>query len=452
MARRGRLRADDSVVAHAEQIFSIAEGSAPPPEFEEVSVSWQRCASQYGVDPTASTAPRILTSAELHDLCGPIEPLVAIARGELDALYKLVRPAGYTLLLCDRTGVAVEHRGEEAQASQFKHWGIWLGGVWSESVEGTNGIGTCIAEGRPVTIHRSQHFRSRHIGLSCSGAPIFDVDGSLLAVLDVSACDPALSEGAHTLTGALTTRTARAIDERFFRERFRHEWIVALALSQQSGPSALLAVDAGQRIAGANRVARTVLKIDDDGLRNGISFWQLFKRDGQLFRRTGDGDLPTRIVIAESGEECPALVTPPESWLGASNLALHTRPRSDLLSTVRQFVYAPPARGGLSPATMGRVRDYVEAHLGENLELADLAAIAGLSVFHFAREFKNSAGVAPHYYLMQKRVELAQRLLAKSDLTLSEIALAAGFSDQSHLARRFRQIVGITPREFRLSR
>jgi transcriptional regulator GlxA family with amidase domain len=100
---------------------------------------------------------------------------------------------------------------------------------------------------------------------------------------------------------------------------------------------------------------------------------------------------------------------------------------------------------------MRRVREYVEAHLSDSVNLTELAAIAGLSVFHFARQFKQSAGVTPHHYLVQKRVERAQAMLSRTDLSLSEIALAAGFSDQSHLARHFRQKLGTTPGEFRWS-
>jgi transcriptional regulator GlxA family with amidase domain len=68
---------------------------------------------------------------------------------------------------------------------------------------------------------------------------------------------------------------------------------------------------------------------------------------------------------------------------------------------------------------------------------------------HFARQFKQSSGVTPHHYLTQKRVARAQEMLAQTDLSLSEIACAAGFSDQSHLARHFRYMLGTTPREFR---
>ncbi len=199
-------------VQHAEHIYQVAQGDTPAVGIEEVATSWQRCANQYRVNPLQNEAPRILTRE-------PLDQLIFSAQEEIDRLYKVVRAAGYTLLFCDTAGVAVEHRGDDDDASRFKYWGTWLGGVWSEAIEGTNGIGTCIAEERPVTVHRSQHFRSRHINLSCSGAPVFDVDGRLMAVLDVSAIDPELSERAHALTGALTVNSARAIEERFFRRR-----------------------------------------------------------------------------------------------------------------------------------------------------------------------------------------------------------------------------------------
>ncbi len=109
------------------------------------------------------------------------------------------------------------------------------------------------------------------------------------------------------------------------------------------------------------------------------------------------------------------------------------------------------ARGGLPPRALRRVREYITAHLERNISVEALAAIVGLSMFHFARAFKQSEGVTPHRFLLQCRVRRAQELLAGTDLPLSEIALAAGFSDQSHCARRFREFVGITPSRYRWS-
>jgi transcriptional regulator of acetoin/glycerol metabolism/AraC-like DNA-binding protein len=456
MGSSGRpTSSSDTPAQHAEDVYSVAQGNPPPIGIEQVSASWRRSATEHGVDPLNSEAPRILLPNELKDFREPLDELIFSAQEEIDRLYRVVREAGYTVLLCDTAGVAVEHRGDNADASRFRYWGTWLGGVWSEAIEGTNGIGTCIAEERPVTVHRSQHFRSRHIDLSCSAAPVFGVDGKLMAVLDVSAIDPQLSERAHALTGALTATAARAIASRLFRERFRRDWIVAVSPLEDGEPGMLLAVDGNQRIVGADRAARTALLLDDQKLRTGISLWGFFERDLGLFRRKDIADVATRLTIAGGSETWPALVTPPENTLDArrsrTSAALHTRPRLNVLASLRQRAPAAQARGGLPPGAMRRVREYVDAHLGESMDLAELASIAGLSVFHFARQFKQSAGVTPHSYLVQRRVERAQDLLARTDLALSEIAAAAGFSDQSHLARHFRQMLGTTPREFRWS-
>src|SRR5271170_1735796 len=362
---------------HAQHVLSVADGGAPLPWVEEISGSWQRSATKYGVDPAGNKGPRVLTSDELKHLREPLGKLIFSGQEEIDQLYKVVREAGYVVLFCDSLGVAVEHRGDDAQARAFEFWGTWLGGVWSEEVEGTNGIGTCIAEERPVTVHRSQHFRSRHINLSCSGAPVFGVDGRLLAVLDVSAIDPQLSERAHALTGALTVMSARAIAGRFFRERFRREWILAVSPNEDGQPGMLLAVDGNQQIVGANRAARTSLLLDDQRLRTGVSLWSLFEPDLSLFRRKDIADIATRLTIAGSNETWPALVTPPESILGArwnsTSAHLHTRPRLNMLAGLRQRAPALQARGGLPPGAMRRVREYVDVHLGDSIDLAELA-------------------------------------------------------------------------------
>ena len=111
----------------------------------------------------------------------------------------------------------------------------------------------------------------------------------------------------------------------------------------------------------------------------------------------------------------------------------------------------PRSRGGLPPRALRRVCEYVEAHLEKNISLQMLASTAGLSMSHFARAFKQSQGVPPHEYLVRCRVRRVQELLATTDLPLSEIARASGFSDQSHCTRRFREQVGVTPSGYRWS-
>ena len=108
-----------------------------------------------------------------------------------------------------------------------------------------------------------------------------------------------------------------------------------------------------------------------------------------------------------------------------------------------------PSRGGLRPRAFQRAREYILTHLAENISNSALAELVGLSAFHFARAFRQSAGVSPHRFLLESRVERVKQLLVESDLPIVQIAILAGFADQSHCTRQFRKIAGITPGMFR---
>jgi len=118
---------------------------------------------------------------------------------------------------------------------------------------------------------------------------------------------------------------------------------------------------------------------------------------------------------------------------------------------VRKHAARPPApqRGGLSPRRLREVKEYIEENLSKEITLSDLATIAGVSKAHFCRAFQKSVGVASHRYIVRQRVEVAKRLLVESRLPIAEIALAAGFGDQSHFTKHFRYLVGTTPWRFR---
>jgi AraC family transcriptional regulator len=108
------------------------------------------------------------------------------------------------------------------------------------------------------------------------------------------------------------------------------------------------------------------------------------------------------------------------------------------------------ARETLSRRTLGRVCDRIEASVECGVSLQELAREAGASRFHFARAFREATGIPPHRYLTLRRIERAKDLLLHTDLSLVEVALACGFGNQSHFTLRFRGVVGVTPRRFRL--
>jgi AraC-like DNA-binding protein len=110
----------------------------------------------------------------------------------------------------------------------------------------------------------------------------------------------------------------------------------------------------------------------------------------------------------------------------------------------------PHARcGGLAAWRIHRLHTFVEAHLSQSIHVADLSGAVGLSVPHFARAFGLSFGQPPHLYLTQRRLEAARGLMLNTDMALTEVALACGFSDQAHFCRLFRRHIGTTPSAWR---
>jgi AraC family transcriptional regulator len=107
------------------------------------------------------------------------------------------------------------------------------------------------------------------------------------------------------------------------------------------------------------------------------------------------------------------------------------------------------ADGVLPHYKLRRVIEYIMGNLGGNPTLEQMAAVVHLSPYHFARQFKAATGLAPHQYVISRRVERAQDLLrTDSGLSLAEVAFRSGFANQSHFCFHFKRIVGVTPRQF----
>lgn len=106
-----------------------------------------------------------------------------------------------------------------------------------------------------------------------------------------------------------------------------------------------------------------------------------------------------------------------------------------------------PARTGNEHIAVHRVRQHLNEHYMENPSLEELAQVAALSPYHLVRVFRQHTGLPPHMYLMQVRIEHAKQQL-QAGAPIAGVAAATGFSDQSHLTRRFKRIVGVTPGQF----
>jgi transcriptional regulator of acetoin/glycerol metabolism len=211
--------ADPTVVRHVDQVLRVAQGMAPegPTALSEsIGDSWRRCVRDYSLDPVRSYSPAVITTGDLRGRQVQHEQLIQIASAEMDSLYDQISGSGYALLLTDASGVILCEKIDATLKSLFRSAGLLVGADWSELHEGTNGIGTCITVDRPVTVHRTEHFRARHIGLSCSGAPIHDPSGSLLAVLDASTVDARDTRASQAHTMALVNMSAQLIEKCIF--------------------------------------------------------------------------------------------------------------------------------------------------------------------------------------------------------------------------------------------
>jgi AraC family transcriptional regulator len=138
---------------------------------------------------------------------------------------------------------------------------------------------------------------------------------------------------------------------------------------------------------------------------------------------------------------------------GSSRLYIESLANVLAVHLIRQYSATQPQHpvyeGGLPQRQLSQVLDYIYAHLEEDIRLIDLAALSGMSQFHFSLLFKRSLGTTPYQYLLQQRIERAKQLLKNSDRSIMEIALVCGFNSHSHLSKQFRQFTGITPKAYR---
>ncbi|MDA9529130.1 helix-turn-helix domain-containing protein [Bradyrhizobium sp. CCBAU 25338] len=243
---------------HAARVeAAIASGQAAR---SALVASWRRSSRLHHLDPGGRTAPIRLTEAELQRARERVAPLLAAAQGAMDRLYQAVGAAGCCVLLADGDGVPVDRRGTVADDATFQSWGLWTGALWSEEHEGTNGIGTCLVEQRPLTIDRDQHFFARNTLLSCTAVPIYDHEAALAGVLDVSSCRADRTDAFASLIALATGEAAKRIEADLFRKAFADARIV-LTQAADGSCSGLVAVDADDLVIGATRSARVALGI-----------------------------------------------------------------------------------------------------------------------------------------------------------------------------------------------
>lgn len=146
--------------------------------------SWKR-SRDFKVNPYERKS-LLLTSSQISELIRSNSLLIEIVRPYMERLYSIVKGSGYYLLLCDKDGYILDLIGDPEMIAQGKENLLIVGANRSESLAGTNAIGTCLAAREPLQIWDNEHYAATHKHFSCSSAPIFDESGNLLGCLDIT--------------------------------------------------------------------------------------------------------------------------------------------------------------------------------------------------------------------------------------------------------------------------
>ena len=163
-----RIDAPLSADRHAERIFEVVRGGSHDQGNEVLLRSWDRCLNKYRLNPSRRRDPSIVSSTSLEERCTRRADVIDCARYEMTTLYQQLADMESAVVLTDTDGVIVHMVSSPEFAADASPLGLRCGGVWSEVEAGTNGMGTCLAAGAPLSVRREDHFFSSltHIRLS----------------------------------------------------------------------------------------------------------------------------------------------------------------------------------------------------------------------------------------------------------------------------------------------
>ncbi len=187
----------------------------------DIAASWRRCMIDYSLDLENDREAIVLDRSSLEEHRSRHEQLIQYASAEIDWLYEHMAMAGSALVLTDAAGILLYEKIDPSILGDVRKAGLQLGADWSESRQGTNGMGTCLAENRPVIVHRDEHYCSRLIGLSCTAAPIHDAAGSLIAALDVTTLNARGTRDSQNHVLSLVHLSAKLIEKCLFLRHFQ---------------------------------------------------------------------------------------------------------------------------------------------------------------------------------------------------------------------------------------
>jgi transcriptional regulator of acetoin/glycerol metabolism len=239
----------------------VAEGR-PTARDELITNSWRRCIDGHKLDPTVLRPAVIVEDGRLREHREAMEELLRTARFGVEALYSQISGLGYLLLLTDQNGITLDYIGDSAVSEKARSAGLHHGFDWSETLAGTNGVGTTIATGEALVVHKSDHFDATHIPLTCTAAPIFDAAGKLAAVLDVAALTSPEEKTSQFLALQMVKNFAHRIEAANLIRSCSRNWIVKMTSNRalaEVDTEYVLVLDSSGNITGFNNLGARLL-------------------------------------------------------------------------------------------------------------------------------------------------------------------------------------------------
>lgn len=286
-------------------LCSQSDGLCPGID-QYVARSWHRCVNDYHLDPLQPRETPVVQRQRLLERIEAAGELFQIATEESRNIYAQTRGSGYVIAVTDSDGVILSWVADPTLDQEFAKAGMRTGAIWHERHKGTNGMGTCLAEGKAVTIHNEDHFFGSHANLTCTGVPIHSTSGEIAAILDASSLHATSDKAGQIYTSALLQMSAKRIEHCFFLKSYGNEIVLRInRWAELIGTidDALIALDATGHILAVNDVTLDQLQMANRGLLIGRNLEEILDvpLERLISAHRDAGNVPVTVRARASG-------------------------------------------------------------------------------------------------------------------------------------------------------
>ncbi len=278
---------------------------------------------KYNIDPNLTKAPEStrLTPKELEERIENQKTFYTVAKEQIDKLYTLLQGTGFCMALADKDGYVLYIIGDTDLVEHFKNRNCIPSYRWTEKDMGTCAIGLTLEDKKPIYIPGNEMYATLAQNISNSGAPVFDIDGSLLGVISLSG----YTEKMHIHTLGLVCQAAEAVTSHLKEQRHSKELAIKnkyMSALLEAGTKGIVTVDPKGRIVQTNQKARCIFELDKNCIgkpfssltKTNFNFEQVLHKGKRFLAREistnkGNGFLALDPVIMKNGEIVGAILT-----------------------------------------------------------------------------------------------------------------------------------------------